>query len=116
MDEALVLARAQFGLNIGFHILFPSITIGLAWMLFFFRLRHERERDAERRAAWLRTYRLWVKIFADRVLPRGDVPRRDRAAVHRGLHVLRVPGVQRESERRIVVLKTRDGARFPTAV
>lgn len=64
MDEALVLARAQFGLNIGFHILFSSITIGLAWMLFFFRLRHEREPDAERRAAWLRTYRLWVKIFA----------------------------------------------------
>src|SRR5262249_9349347 len=64
MDEALILARAQFGLNIGFHILFPSITIGLAWMLFFFRLRHERERDPDRRAAWLRTYRLWVKIFA----------------------------------------------------
>jgi cytochrome d ubiquinol oxidase subunit I len=64
MDEALILARAQFGLNIGFHILFPSITIGLAWMLFFFRLRHEREPDEARRAAWLRTYRLWVKIFA----------------------------------------------------
>ena len=23
MDDALILARAQFGLNIGFHILFP---------------------------------------------------------------------------------------------
>jgi cytochrome d ubiquinol oxidase subunit I len=60
MDEALVLARAQFGLNIGFHILFPSITIGLAWMLFVFRLRYERTRDP----AWLATYKLWVKIFA----------------------------------------------------
>ncbi len=60
MDEALALARAQFGLNIGFHILFPSITIGLAWMLFVFRLRYERTRDA----AWLATYKLWVKVFA----------------------------------------------------
>ena len=60
MDESLLLARAQFGLNIGFHILFPTITIGLAWMLFAFRLRYERTRDP----AWLATYRLWVKIFA----------------------------------------------------
>jgi cytochrome d ubiquinol oxidase subunit I len=60
MDEALVLARAQFGLNIGFHILFPSITIGLAWMLFVFRLNYERTRDH----AWLATYKLWVKVFA----------------------------------------------------
>ena len=31
--EALLLARAQFGLNISFHILFPSLTIALAWFL-----------------------------------------------------------------------------------
>ncbi len=60
MDDALLLARAQFGLNISFHILFPAITIGLAWMLVVFRLRYERTRDA----AWLRTYKLWVKVFA----------------------------------------------------
>src|SRR5947208_2982979 len=60
MDEALILARAQFGMNIGFHILFPSITIGLAWMLFVFRLNYERTRDQ----AWLATYKLWVKVFA----------------------------------------------------
>ena len=29
MDDALHLARAQFGLNIGFHILFPALTIAL---------------------------------------------------------------------------------------
>jgi cytochrome d ubiquinol oxidase subunit I len=60
MDEALLLARIQFGLNIGFHILFPSITIGLAWYLVYFRVRYERTRDP----AWLETYRLWVKVFA----------------------------------------------------
>ncbi|MGQ0653748.1 MAG: cytochrome ubiquinol oxidase subunit I [Betaproteobacteria bacterium] len=53
MNEALLLSRIQFGLNIGFHILFPTITIGLAWMLLVFRLRLD-----------LSTYRLWVKIFA----------------------------------------------------
>ncbi len=56
----LVLARAQFGLNIGFHILFPALTIGLAWLLLFFRLRYEKTRDGQ----WLAIYRLWVKIFA----------------------------------------------------
>src|SRR6185436_166043 len=64
MEEALLLARAQFGLNIAFHILFPTITIGLAWFLFVFRLRHERAGSAEEKQAWLRTYRLWVKVFA----------------------------------------------------
>jgi cytochrome bd ubiquinol oxidase subunit I len=60
MEEALLLARAQFGLNIAFHILFPTITIGLAWLLVIFRIRYERTRDP----AWLATYRLWVKVFA----------------------------------------------------
>jgi cytochrome bd ubiquinol oxidase subunit I len=64
MDEALLLARAQFGLNIGFHILFPTITIGLAWILFVFRLRHERAHDEAEKRAWLATYKLWLKIFA----------------------------------------------------
>jgi len=60
MEEALILARAQFGLNIGFHILFPTITIGLAWILVWFRVRYEMTRGEE----WLRTYKLWVRIFA----------------------------------------------------
>ena len=60
MEEALLLARVQFGLNIAFHILFPSITIGLAWLLVVFRIRYERTRDP----AWLGTYKLWVKVFA----------------------------------------------------
>src|SRR5258706_8824859 len=60
MDEALLLSRVQFGLNIGFHILFPSINIGLAWLIVFFRVRYSQTRDP----AWLGTYKLWVKIFA----------------------------------------------------
>ena len=60
MDDALFLARAQFGLNIGFHILFPALTIALAWYLLGFRLAYQRTRDP----AWLATYRMWVRIFA----------------------------------------------------
>ena len=58
--DLLLLARAQFGLNIGFHILFPSLTIALAWILVYFRIRYARSGDP----AWLATYKLWVKIFA----------------------------------------------------
>ena len=58
--DLLQLARSQFGLNIGFHILFPSLTIALAWILVYFRIRYAKSGDA----AWLATYKLWVKIFA----------------------------------------------------
>ncbi|HTL25228.1 MAG TPA: cytochrome ubiquinol oxidase subunit I, partial [Burkholderiales bacterium] len=60
MDEALTLARAQFGLNIAFHILFPSLTIGLAWVLVVFRVGYARTGNP----AWLATFKLWTKIFA----------------------------------------------------
>jgi cytochrome d ubiquinol oxidase subunit I len=59
-SEVLLLARAQFGLNIGFHILFPTLTIALGWILLYFRIRYARSGDA----AWLATYRLWTKVFA----------------------------------------------------
>jgi cytochrome bd ubiquinol oxidase subunit I len=58
--DALFLARAQFAANISFHILFPSISIALAWVLLFFKWRYARTRSQ----LWLDAYRLWVKIFA----------------------------------------------------
>src|SRR5260221_1475273 len=60
MEEALLLARAQFGLNIGFHILFPTLTIALAWFLPGLRLAYQRTRAP----SWLATYKLWVRICA----------------------------------------------------
>ncbi|HQW39025.1 MAG TPA: cytochrome ubiquinol oxidase subunit I, partial [Usitatibacteraceae bacterium] len=60
MDDPLLLARAQFGLNIAFHILFPTLTIALAWILLGFRVAYHRTGDA----GWLKTYKLWTKIFA----------------------------------------------------
>jgi len=60
MEDALLLARTQFGLNIGFHILFPTLTISLAWFLVAFLWKYRRTGDQ----AWLTTYKRWVKVFA----------------------------------------------------
>jgi hypothetical protein len=37
--DTLLLSRIQFAANISFHILFPTITIALCWLLLYFRLR-----------------------------------------------------------------------------
>ena len=58
--DALLLARIQFAANISFHILFPTISIALGWLLLFFRWRWLRTRDD----AWLIGYRFWTKVFA----------------------------------------------------
>jgi cytochrome bd ubiquinol oxidase subunit I len=58
--DAFMLARMQFAANISFHILFPSISIALTWVLLFFKWRFHRTADI----AWMRAYGLWVKIFA----------------------------------------------------
>jgi cytochrome d ubiquinol oxidase subunit I len=62
--DVVVLARMQFAANITFHILFPSISIALGWILLFFRLKHLRATDQQQRLDWLRAYRLWTKVFA----------------------------------------------------
>ncbi len=58
--DPLLLARIQFGANISFHILFPTITIALGWVLLFFKVKYNRTRDE----AWMNAYRFWVKVFA----------------------------------------------------
>ncbi|HRG16937.1 MAG TPA: cytochrome ubiquinol oxidase subunit I [Pseudomonadota bacterium] len=58
--DAVVLARLQFATNISFHILFPTISIALGWLLLFFKLRFLRT-GAEH---WMQAYRLYVKVFA----------------------------------------------------
>lgn len=58
--EPLILARLQFAANITFHILFPSITIALAWILLYFKLKYNKTKDYQ----WMEAYKFWVKIFA----------------------------------------------------
>ena len=58
--DALILSRIQFGANISFHILFPTITIALGWLLLFFKLRF----NASQEQRWMDAYGFWVKVFA----------------------------------------------------
>ena len=58
--DVLMLARIQFAANITFHILFPTITIALAWILLYFKLKFDKTSDSK----WLEAYKFWVKIFA----------------------------------------------------
>ncbi|MCX7204567.1 MAG: cytochrome ubiquinol oxidase subunit I [Proteobacteria bacterium] len=58
--DALTMARIQFGANISFHILFPSINIALGWFLLFFKWRYIKTGQQ----AWMDAYAFWIKIFA----------------------------------------------------
>ena len=58
--DALLLARIQFAANMTFHILFPTISISLGWVLLFFKLRYVRTKNEY----WMEAYQFWVKIFA----------------------------------------------------
>lgn len=60
LEDTLLLSRLQFAANISFHILFPMITIALAWILLFFKVRYSRTGNEK----WMNAYRLWVKVFA----------------------------------------------------
>lgn len=58
--DTLILSRIQFGANVSFHILFPTITIALGWVLLFFKLRFNATGDDR----WMDAYRFYVKVFA----------------------------------------------------
>ena len=60
MLDPMVLSRIQFGANITFHILFPTISIALGWFLFYFKVQYNRTHDS----SWNQAYQFWVKIFA----------------------------------------------------
>ena len=50
--DAITLARMQFGANISFHILFPTITIALGWVLLYFKMAYARSGDSK----WMDAY------------------------------------------------------------
>ncbi|MFZ6820179.1 cytochrome ubiquinol oxidase subunit I [Undibacterium sp. Ji22W] len=58
--DPMLLARIQFAANISFHILFPSISIALGWVLVFFKWRYNRTKAEH----WQRAYYFWIKVFA----------------------------------------------------
>ncbi|HCX83024.1 MAG: cytochrome D ubiquinol oxidase subunit I [Curvibacter sp. RIFCSPHIGHO2_12_FULL_63_18] len=58
--DPIVLARIQFAANISFHILFPTLSIGMGWVLLFFKTRF----NATGQQRWMDAYQFWVKVFA----------------------------------------------------
>ena len=58
--DAFLLARIQFAANMTFHILFPTISISMGWVLLFFKLRYVKTKNDY----WMDAYQFWVKIFA----------------------------------------------------
>ena len=60
MLDSLLYSRIQFGANISFHILFPTISIALGWFLFYFKIQHNRTGLD----CWQEAYQFWIKIFA----------------------------------------------------
>lgn len=58
--ESVLLARIQFGMTIGFHFLFPPITIGLAWFVAWLEHRAWKDQDEE----ILGHAKLFGKLFA----------------------------------------------------
>jgi len=58
--DPTLLARIQFAANITFHILFPSISLALGWLLLFFKWRFNQTAQAH----WMDSYQFWVKVFA----------------------------------------------------
>jgi len=58
--DALLLSRLQFALTIGFHYLFPPLTIGLGVILVFMEGMYVRTGDRHYEQA----ARFWTKIFA----------------------------------------------------
>ena len=58
--DPVLLARIQFAANMTFHILFPTISIGMGWVLLFFKTRF----IATAEQHWMDAYQFWVKVFA----------------------------------------------------
>jgi len=58
--DPVVLARVQFAANMTFHILFPSISLAMGWVLLYFKTRF----NASAEQHWMDAYQFWVKVFA----------------------------------------------------
>ena len=54
--DATILSRIQFAANISFHVIFPTVSIGLAWFLVYIRQMADREGGG----VWDDSYRFWV--------------------------------------------------------
>jgi cytochrome d ubiquinol oxidase subunit I len=58
--DATLLARIQFAVTVSFHFIFPQLTIGMSWLLFWMMARWVRTGDARYRTM----ARFWTHVFA----------------------------------------------------
>jgi cytochrome d ubiquinol oxidase subunit I len=59
MSDTLFWSRVQFAFTISYHYLFPQLTMGLAWLIVYFKWRHLRTGDENFGEA----ARFWARIF-----------------------------------------------------
>ena len=57
--DTVFLSRVQFFMTVGFHFIFPPITIGLAWIIVWFMIKYYRTKDPQYKLL----SRYWLKIF-----------------------------------------------------
>ena len=60
MLDAITLSRIQFAFTVGYHIIFPAITIGLALVLFILELLWLKTKDKK----YISAYKFFAKFFA----------------------------------------------------
>lgn len=57
--DAVLLARIQFAMTIGFHYIFPPLTIGMAWLIFIFESLHLKTQNV----LYRKLSSFWIKLF-----------------------------------------------------
>lgn len=60
MEDALILSRIQFAMTVGYHYIFPQLSMGLALLIFVLKSVYMRNGNE----AWNNAARFWGKIFA----------------------------------------------------
>jgi cytochrome d ubiquinol oxidase subunit I len=58
--STVLLSRLQFAFTMGYHILWPAFTIGLAWFIVFLGIAQYRTRND----VYQRLQRFWIRVFA----------------------------------------------------
>lgn len=58
--DAVLLSRIQFAMTVGFHFIFPPLTIGLAWLIVAMQTKYLKTGEE----LYQRMSRFWIKLFA----------------------------------------------------
>ncbi|MBF0209116.1 MAG: cytochrome ubiquinol oxidase subunit I [Oligoflexia bacterium] len=67
LTDTLLLSRVQFAITISFHYIFPSLTIGLSWVILYFLTRwlwEQKRRHEVYYGPYYQIAKFWIKIFA----------------------------------------------------